>query len=31
MFGQGYVIGSIVTAIGMLAMYQFKNICDAEM
>ena len=31
MFGQGYVIGSIVTAIGMLAMYQFKKICDAVM
>ena len=31
MTGQGYVIGSIVTAIGMLAMYQFKKICDAEM
>ena len=31
MFGQGYVIGSIVTAIGMLAMYQFKKLCDTEM
>ena len=31
MFGQGYVLGSIVTAIGMFAMNQFKKICDAEM
>lgn len=30
MFGEGYVLGSIVTALGLFALKKYKEICAIE-